>query len=74
MAFGSTEDRVNVVLVLDNSMSTARKLGGSTVFDKGIEVEAARLIHQLNAVDTVRVLSDLSRARMGFRNAPKRGQ
>ena len=45
----------DVILVLDNSMSTARKVGSSTVFDLELD-EAAKLIHQLNGADMVRVL------------------
>jgi hypothetical protein len=51
---GSTGPR-DVVLVLDNSMSTARKVGTATVFERELD-EATRLIGQLNAVDTIRVL------------------
>ena len=51
---GSSGPR-DVVLVLDNSMSTARKIGSGTVFDAEVD-EAAKLIHQLNAADLVRVL------------------
>jgi len=52
--FGSTGPR-DVILILDNSMSTARKVGGGTVFDQELN-EAARFIEQLNASDMVRVL------------------
>jgi hypothetical protein len=52
---GSTGPR-DVILVLDNSMSTARKLGSGTVFDHEMQ-EAFQLIQQLNASDVVRVLS-----------------
>ena len=45
----------NVVLVLDNSMPTARKLASGTVFDQELD-QAAKLIHQLNSSDYVRVL------------------
>ena len=45
----------DIVLVLDNSMSTARKLSSGTVFDQELD-EAAKLIRQLNAADMVRVL------------------
>jgi hypothetical protein len=51
---GSTGPR-DVIFVLDNSLSTARKMGTGTVFEKELD-ETARLIHQLSAVDTVRVL------------------
>jgi hypothetical protein len=46
----------DVVIVLDDSLSTARKLGGGTVFDREID-EAARLIAQLGPADVVRVLT-----------------
>jgi hypothetical protein len=52
--FGATGPR-DVILILDNSMSTARKVGGGTVFDHELN-EAARFIEQLNASDLVRVL------------------
>ena|SRR5579872_406869 len=52
---GSTGPR-DVILVLDNSMSTARKLGSGTVFDHELD-EALRLIQQLTASDMVRILS-----------------
>jgi hypothetical protein len=51
---GSTGPR-DVILVLDNSMSTARKTSGGTLFDQEVD-QAVKLIHQLNAADTVRVL------------------
>ena len=51
---GTTGPR-DVILVLDNSMSTARKTSGGTLFDQEVD-QAAKLIHQLNAGDTVRVL------------------
>src|SRR5882724_4592379 len=52
--FGATGPR-DVILVLDNSMSTARKLGAETVFDREL-AEVVRLCQQLNAGDRVRVL------------------
>jgi hypothetical protein len=52
--FGPTGPR-DVVLVFDNSMSTARKLASGTVFDQELD-QAAKLIHQLNSADFVRVL------------------
>jgi hypothetical protein len=51
---GSTGPR-DVILILDNSMSTARKLDGSTVFDRELD-EADKIIGQLKATDSVRVL------------------
>ena len=51
---GATGPR-DVVFVLDNSMSTARKIASGTVFDQELD-EAAQLIHQLNASDLVRVM------------------
>ncbi len=51
---GSSAPR-DLVLVLDNSMATARKAGSGTVFDHEVD-EAAKLIRQLNAADMVRVL------------------
>jgi hypothetical protein len=52
--FGSTAPR-DVILVVDNSMSTARKLGGGTVFEQEL-TEAGRLLRQLNGTDMLRVL------------------
>jgi hypothetical protein len=51
---GSSGPR-DVVLVLDNSMSAARKLSSGTVFDQELD-QAAKLIRQLSAADLVRVL------------------
>lgn len=51
---GSSGPR-DLILVLDNSMSTARKLGSGTVFDQELD-QAAQLIRQLNHADMVRVL------------------
>lgn len=45
----------NVILILDNSMSTARQLGSGTVFDRELD-EAARLMQQLKGNDMLRVL------------------
>ena len=45
----------DLVLILDNSMSTARKLPSGTVFDQEVD-QAAKLIHQLHDADMVRVL------------------
>jgi hypothetical protein len=44
-----------VILILDNSMSTARKVQDGTVFDEELK-EAAGFIEQLAAPDRVRVL------------------
>ncbi len=52
--FGATGPR-DVILILDNSMSTARKVQGGTVFDEELKA-AAKFIEQLNAPDRVRVL------------------
>lgn len=52
--FGVTGPR-DVILILDNSMSTARKVGGGTVFDRELN-EATRFLERLNASDMVRVL------------------
>jgi hypothetical protein len=51
---GSTGPR-DIILILDNSMSTARRIGGSTVFDREID-EADKIIGQLKATDTLRIL------------------
>jgi len=51
---GSSGPR-DLILVLDNSMSTARKSGSGTVFDQEVD-RAADVIRQLNASDLVRVL------------------
>src|SRR5829696_5750189 len=40
----------DVILILDNSMSTARKIRGETVFEQELS-EAAKLIGQLEASD-----------------------
>ena len=45
----------DLVFVLDNSMSTARKIAAGTVFDQELD-EAAKLIRQLNGSDMVRVM------------------
>ncbi len=55
LSWNSSSGPRDVVLVLDNSMSTARKIGGSSVFDRELD-EAAKVISQLNASDQVRVL------------------
>ena len=52
--FGATGPR-DVILILDNSLSTARKTQGGTVFDQELR-EAAGFIERLNASDRVRVL------------------
>jgi hypothetical protein len=51
---GSTGPR-DVILIIDNSMSTVRRLGGGTVFDRELD-EAARVIRQLKSTDVLRVL------------------
>jgi len=51
---GSTGPR-DLILVLDNSMSTGRKVGAETVFDREL-TEVGRLVAQLDAGDRVRVL------------------
>jgi len=51
---GSSGPR-DVVLVLDNSMATARKNGSGTLFDLEVD-QAAKVIRQLNSSDMVRVL------------------
>jgi hypothetical protein len=51
---GSSGPR-DLILVLDNSMSTARKIGSGTVFDQELD-QAAKLIRQLRDADLVRVL------------------
>jgi hypothetical protein len=51
---GSSGPR-DLVLVLDNSMATARKIPSGAVFDEEVD-QAAKLIRQLNAADMVRVL------------------
>src|SRR5262249_12518336 len=45
----------DIVMVLDNSMSTSRKVGTGTVFDREL-TEMKRLLHELNGSDRVRVL------------------
>ena len=45
----------DVILVIDNSMSTARRLGGGTVFDRELD-EAAKVMHQLKGTDMLRIL------------------
>lgn len=51
---GSTGPR-DVILIIDNSMSTARKLSGGTAFDRELD-EADKIIHQLKPSDVIRVL------------------
>src|SRR5581483_7204207 len=51
---GSTGPR-DVVIILDNSLSTARKLSGDTVFHQELD-QAEKLVDRLNASDMVRVL------------------
>ena len=51
---GTTGPR-DVVIILDNSMSTARRVGGATVFDRELE-EAAKLVAQLKPTDVLRVM------------------
>jgi hypothetical protein len=45
----------DIVLVLDNSMATSRKISSGTVFDRELD-QAAKLIRQLNSGDMIRVL------------------
>jgi len=52
--FGATGPR-DVVLILDNSLSTKRKLGNETVFEREL-IELKHLIHALNPSDKIRVL------------------
>jgi len=52
--FGEAGPR-DVILILDNSMSTARRVGGETVFERELN-EAARFLERLNTSDSVRVL------------------
>jgi hypothetical protein len=52
--FGSTGPR-DVILVVDNSMSTARKVGSGTMFDRELE-QAGRFLERLNGSDMIRVL------------------
>src|SRR5271170_8523404 len=40
----------DVILILDNSMSTARQIGGSTVFDRELD-EASKIMQQLKGTD-----------------------
>src|SRR5213075_1816957 len=52
--FGSRWPR-DVILIVDNSMSTARKIRGETVFNQELS-EATKLIELLETSDKVRVL------------------
>jgi hypothetical protein len=45
----------DIIVVLDNSLSTARKVGGTTLFDRE-RAEAIKVIGQLNPSDELRVL------------------
>jgi hypothetical protein len=45
----------DVILILDNSMSTARQIGGGTVFDRELD-EAAKIMQQLKGTDMLRIL------------------
>jgi hypothetical protein len=45
----------DVILILDNSMSTARQIGGGTVFDRELD-EAAKIMQQLKGADALRIL------------------
>jgi hypothetical protein len=45
----------DVILILDNSMSTARQVGGGTVFARELD-EADKIIRQLKGTDVLRVL------------------
>ncbi len=45
----------DVILIVDNSMSTARQMGGGVVFDRELD-EADKVIQQLKGTDMLRVL------------------
>src|SRR5579863_1290899 len=45
----------DIVIVFDNSLSTARRIGGATMFDREVD-EAAKVLAQVSAGDQVRVL------------------
>jgi hypothetical protein len=51
---GATGPR-DVILVLDNSMSTGRRIGNETIFEREL-AETSRLLKQLNPGDKVRIL------------------
>jgi hypothetical protein len=51
---GSSGPR-DVILILDNSMSTARQIGSRTVFDRELD-EAAKIMQQLKGTDVLRIL------------------
>src|SRR5438093_7323551 len=51
---GSSGPR-DVILILDNSMSTSRKIPGGAVFEQELN-EAARFLDRLNPADMIRVL------------------
>jgi hypothetical protein len=51
---GSTGPR-DVILIVDNSMSTARRVGGESVFDLELS-EAGKILDQLKANDSVRIV------------------
>src|SRR5262245_49865048 len=51
---GGTVPR-DVILVLDQSLSTARKLGGSTLFELQLQ-KAGELLDELKGSDSIRVL------------------
>ena len=51
---GSSGPR-DVILIIDNSMSTARRMAGGTVFDRELD-EADKIIGQLKPLDMIRVL------------------
>src|SRR5271170_5615448 len=45
----------DVILIVDNSMSTARQMGGGAVFDRELD-EANKVIQQLKGTDMLRIL------------------
>ncbi len=51
---GATGPR-DVILIIDNSMSTARRVSGGTVFDRELD-EADKIIDKLKATDMLRVM------------------
>ena len=51
---GSTGPR-DVILILDNSMSTARQTGGGTAFERELD-EADKIVGQLKGTDMLRIL------------------
>jgi hypothetical protein len=51
---GSTGPR-DVILIIDNSMSTARQIGGGSAFDRELD-EAGKVIGQLKSTDMLRIM------------------